>query len=71
MQIQVVIELKEKLKRKEINDVDLFVFDGEGFVQLDERKQLDEYALIGDSSVLFLQARIPQVDWYLKVESIE
>ena len=59
MQIQVVIELKKKLKRKEINDVDLFVFDGEGFVQLDERKQLDEYALMGDSSVLFLLARIP------------
>ena len=51
--------MKRKLKRKEINDVDLFVFDGEGFVQLDERKQLDEYALMGDSSVLFLLARIP------------
>ena len=51
--------MKRKLKRKEITDVDLFVFDGEGFVQLDERKQLDEYALMGDSSVLFLLARIP------------
>ena len=46
--------MKRKLKRKEINDVDLFVFDGEGFVKMDEGKHLDEYALMGDSSVLFL-----------------
>ena len=38
---------------------------------MDERKQLDEYELPVDSSVLLLQARIPHVDSYLMVESIE
>lgn len=66
-----MVELKKRLRRKDITDVDLFVLDGEGFVQMDERKQLDEYELPVDSSVLLLQARIPHVDSYLMVESIE
>ena len=51
--------------------MDLFVYDGEGYLLMDPRKKFNDYPLPPVTVPLLIEARLPELDFYIIVENIE